>query len=274
VIHAASRQALADLRGQVESVIGRFSTLDGLIGLADELYAVVDLLIGQPQLRRKIADPTTNAERRADLIGGLLADSVSASTTQVVRDAVMLRWSSAWDLLDALEISGDDALLAGAEQDGALDEVEDELFRFERILDGDSRLATLLDDYAADADRRIELVQRLVQGKAHLVTQRLLTHAVASQRKRSVTHSIDALLELADRRRSRSMARVVSAVELSAVQEARLAAALSELYGRTIAIRLAIDPDVLGGLVVHLGDEVIDGSIASRLIQAKNALAG
>jgi F-type H+-transporting ATPase subunit delta len=274
VIHAASRQALAELREQVEGVIGRFSTLDGLTGLAGELYSVVDVLIEQPQLRRKISDPTTDAERRADLIGRLLDGKVGASTVQVVRDAVMLRWSSAWDLLDALEISGDDALLAGAEQDGALDEVEDELFRFERILDGDSRLATLLDDYAADAARRVELVEQLVQGKVHAVTEGLLAHAVASQRKRSVTHAIDALLELAARRRDRSMARVVSAVELSAAQERRLAGALSQMYGRTITIRLAIDPDVLGGLVVRVGDEVIDGSIATRLIQARGALAG
>jgi F-type H+-transporting ATPase subunit delta len=274
VIHAASRQALAELREQLDSVIGRFSTLDGLTGFADELYAVADLLIAQPQLRRKLADPTTDAQRRGELVTALFEGKVGASTVQIVRDAVALRWSTPWDLLDALEISGDDALLAGAEQDNALDTVEDELFRFERILDGDSRLATLLDDYSADAGRRAELVRELLTGKAHAVTEHLVAHAVRSQRKRSITHAIDALLELADRRRNRSMARVVSAVELTADQERRLAAALTRMYGRTITVRLALDPDVLGGLIVRVGDEIIDGSVASRLLGNRTALAG
>ena len=272
MIHAASRQALADLREQVEGVLGRFSTLDGLTGLADELYAIVGLLDGQPQLRRKLADPTTAPERRSELIGSLLEGKVGASTLQIARSAVALRWSSGWDLLDALEVTGDDVLLGAAEQARALDTVEDELFRFERILDGDSRLSTLLDDYTADPARRVALVDRLVAHKVHPVTERLLAHAVRSHRKRSITHAIDDMLELAARRRGRSTAVVTSAVELSAAQEARLAAALTGMYGRAITVRLAVDPDVLGGLVIRVGDEVIDGSVASRFAEARAAL--
>ncbi|MDT4938548.1 MAG: F-type H+-transporting ATPase subunit delta [Pseudonocardiales bacterium] len=274
MIHAASRQALADLRERVEGVLGRFSTAEGLFGLADELYEIVDLLISQPQLRRKLADPSTGSERRADLVSTLLDGKVSASTLQIVRDTVSLRWSSAWDLLDALEITADDVLLGAAEQDRSLDTVEDDLFRFERILEGDSRLSTLLDDYGVDPSRRAALVTQLVEGKVDAVTARLLAHAVASQRKRSITHAIDDLLELAARRRHRSMARVISAVELTPQQDERLAAALSQLYGRPITIRAAVDPDVLGGLVIRVGDEVIDGSIAARLSHAKAALTG
>jgi F-type H+-transporting ATPase subunit delta len=273
-MHAASRNALTELRGRVDAVIARFSTADGLTGLAQELYEVVDLLIMQPQLRRKLADPSTEAERRANLAGGLLEGKVLASTVQVVRDAVSLRWSSAWDLLDALEITADNILFAAAEQGGVLDEVEDELFRFGRILDADSALTTLLDDYSAAADRRVELVRGLVAAKVDAITARLLEHAVASQRKRSVTHAIDDLLQLAAERRNRSMARVVSAVGLTRAQEARLTATLTEMYGRPITIRTAIDPNVRGGLVIRVGDEVIDGSVASRLASARNALAG
>ena len=273
MIHAASRQALAELRERLDGVLNRFSTADGLTGLADELYAVVDLFIQQPQLRRKLADPTTKADRRTGLVRSLLEGKVGASAVQVISDAVSLRWSSAWDLLDALEIIADEVLLGAAEQAGELDTVEDELFRFERILDADSRLTTLLDDYSSDATRRASLVRTLVEGKASGATTRLLVHAVSSQRKRSITHALDDLLDLAARRRNRSTARVVSAVPLTAAQERHLAAALATLYGRAITVRTAVDPQIRGGLVVRIGDEVIDGSILARINGARAALA-
>ncbi|MFN2518521.1 MAG: F0F1 ATP synthase subunit delta [Jatrophihabitantaceae bacterium] len=271
--HAASREALVTLRERVDDVTGRFSTAQGMAGLAQELYEVVDLLITQPRLRRTLADPTTPAERRADLAGGLFHDRIGASAVQLVSVAVSQRWSSPWDLLDALETTADDVLFAAAEQDGKLDEVEDELFRFERVLNAESRLTTALDEASADAERRVALVRDVVGDKVHLITRTLLEHAVASQRKHSVTLALDDLLELAAARRNRSMARVVSAVELTGQQVTRLAAALSDLYGRPIDIRAAIDPRVRGGLVVRVGDEVIDGSIATRLSGARAALA-
>jgi len=273
VIHAASRLALAELGERVEAVFGRAAGVDELTQLAEQLYAVVDLLIGQPQLRRKAADPTVHAEQRAQLITTLFDGKIADGTLAVLREAVSLRWSSPWDLLDALEITGDEALLKGIELNGNFEGVEDDLFRFERILDGDSRLTTLLDDYAAQPERRVALVTQLVEGKVDALTQRLLEHAVASQRKRSITHAIDALLELAARRRGRWMARVVTAAPLTSEQEARLSDALTEMYGRSITIRVAVDPRVRGGLVVRIGDEVIDGSVAARIAQIRTALA-
>jgi F-type H+-transporting ATPase subunit delta len=274
MMHAASRVALATLRERLDAVSARFSTADGLTGMAEELYQVVDLLVHQPQLRRKLADPSTDPGRRADLVGRLLDGKIGASAVQIVRDAVSLRWSSPWDLLDALEITGDDVLFGAAEQAGDVDEVEDELFRFGRVLDSDSRLTTLLDDYSAQVTRRVDLVRRLIEAKVNPITERLLEHAVASQRKRSVTHAVDDLLELAAARRARSMAHVISAVKLTAAQRNRLAAALSELYGRPITVRSAVDPAVRGGLVIRVGDEIIDGSVAARLADAKTAMAG
>jgi F-type H+-transporting ATPase subunit delta len=274
VIHSASRQALATLREHLSAVTNRFSTVDGLTGLSAELTQVVDLLINQPPLRRRLADPSTKPERRAGLAGQLLDGKLGTSSVQVVRDAVSLRWSSGWDLIDALEIIADEVLLAAAEQNGTLDTVEDELFRFGRIIDGDSRLSTLLDDYAADTGRRAELLRTLVVGKVDTITEMLLEHAVTSQRKRTLTHSVDALLDLAALRRNRSMARVISATELTAAQESRLAAELTEMYGRPITIRSAVDPRVRGGLVVRVEGEIIDGSITTRLANLRAALSG
>lgn len=273
-MHAASRDALTALRPRIDAVIARFSSVDGLTGLADELYDIAGLLTRQPGLRRLLADPATPPEGRAQLAATLFEGKVSASALQLVQAAAEQRWSSPWDLLDSFEAAGNEALVAAAENEGAMDRVEDELFRLERILDAEPDLSVLLDEASAPAAPRRELLRRVVGGKVHRVTQALLDHAVESQRKRSIILAIDDLIQAAAARRERSVARVASATELSDKQQRDLAQALSELYGRQIEVRCSIDPAVRGGLVVRVGDELIDGSVAGRLNQARAAFAG
>jgi F-type H+-transporting ATPase subunit delta len=273
-MHAASREALEGLRTRLHGVLARFSTSEGLAGLSGELYSVAELLNAQPRLRRTLGDPSTPPQGRSDLASRLFDAKISASALQVVSDAVSERWSSPWDLVDALETVADDVLFGAAEQAGQLGDVEDELFRFERILDAHPQLAELLDDPAAAPERRLELLNSVVGGKMNVVTQALLDHAMSSRRKHTLGLAIDDLLDAAAVRRDRSVAKVVSAVELTAAQQVRLTAALTELYGRAISVHTALDPSVRGGLIVRIGDEIIDGSVASRLIQARSALAG
>jgi F-type H+-transporting ATPase subunit delta len=279
-LRSASRQAQDELREQENAVFEnpggwRAKTEAGhLADIADELYSVGNLLGGQPRLRRTLGDPATAAESRARLAEQLIASQVSKQTLQLVRAAVSLRWSSPWDLADAIEGAGDDALFAAAEKAGSLHEVEDELFRFERIMQNEGEVASLLDEFTVDVDRRVALLESLVQDKVSPITLALLRHAVTSRRKRSITLAIDDLLEKAAERQERSVARVISAVPLTDAQQARLTAALTELYRRSISVRTAVDPQVRGGLVVRVGDEVIDGSIATRFAAARAALAG
>jgi F-type H+-transporting ATPase subunit delta len=274
VIHAASREALAALRPEVEAVLGRFSTEDGFTGLADELYGVAGLLDAQPRLRRMLADPAAAAAARAQLAESLFASRIGASGLAIVKAAAGLRWSSPWDLLDAIESSADEVLLAAAEQGGVIITVEDELFRLERILDDASALTTLLDEAIIDVARRQGLVDSLIDGKVHSLTAALVRHAVASSRKRNILLALDDLVEAAAARRSRSVARVVSAVALSNAQQEALADRLSSVYGRSIDVRLTVDPSIRGGLVVRVGDEIIDGSVAARQSEVRSAFAG
>ena len=278
MMRSASRQALEELRSQEEAVFGGPShsgvSADTLTTVAGELYSVADLLVAQPRLRRTLGDPATPADSRAELAARLLQGKLSPQALELTQAAIRLRWSSPWDLTDALEGAGDDALFATAEKDGSLDRVEDELFRFERILQAEGDLAALLDEYGTPAERRVGLLDSVVGGKVSAVTLALLHHAVTSQRKRSVGLAIDDLLEKAAERQERSVARVISAVTLTEAQQTRLAAALTAMYGRAISVRSAVDPSVRGGLVVRVGDEVIDGSIATRFAEARAALAG
>jgi F-type H+-transporting ATPase subunit delta len=272
MIRAASRHAAADLRARLNTETAGVST-DDLAALARELYAVAELLVAEPQLRRTVGDPSTDEDSRTGLIGGLLAGKVSERAVNIVKAAVALRWSSPWDLADGIEMAGDDVLLRAAEQGGKLDDVEDELFRFERLLDAEPQLTILLDEVTVPAERRAGLLRDVVFGRMHPVTQALLEHAVVSPRKRSVEHAIDDLLEAAAARQQRSIARVISARPVTAEQENRLVSVLSEVYGRPITVRVAVDPAVRGGLMVRVGDEVIDGSVASRFTAVRTALA-
>jgi F-type H+-transporting ATPase subunit delta len=276
MIHAASRRALAESREQLDRVLSALSSRDGSAqqSLAGDLYAVAELLAGQPRLRRTLADPSTDASARGELVRSLLAGRVGELALSVLASVVEQRWSSSWDLVDSLEILGDASLLDSAEQQGQLESVEDELFRFERILAANGELVAALDEAVVPAERRVGLVRTVLEGKASPVTVELVAHAVASGRKRSIELAIDDLLEASAARRNRSVARVISAAELTAAQLDRLGSALSELYGRQINVRTAVDPSVLGGVIVRVGDEVLDGTVASRLAAARAALAG
>lgn len=274
MMRSASRKARAGLREYLQVVLSGRISVATLTKVAEELYAVADLLVVSPRLRRTLGDPATASERRSDLIGRLVEGKVSKQTLEVVKAAVSERWSSPWDLTDAIEGAGDDALFAAAEKDGVLDRVEDELFRFERILQSDGGVTGLLDEYSADVARRTAFLDALLADKVAPTTLALLHHAVASQRKRSVTLAIDDLLEQAAARQERSVARVISAVPVTDDQQRRLETALSRMYGRTISVRTALDPSLRGGLVVRVGDEVIDGSIAARFAGARSLLAG
>jgi F-type H+-transporting ATPase subunit delta len=274
MMRSASREATEHLGRRRDQVVGGDASVEVLTALARELYAVAGLLVAQPRLRRALGDPATSPDARAGLIGGLLAEKISSAAAEIAGAAVRERWSSPWDLTDALEGAGDDALFASADREGALDRVEDELFRFERVLDAEGALTSLLDEHVVPPARRVALLDQVLAGKVHPITLALLQHAVVSDRKRTVRLAIDDLLQAAAARRQRSVARVISAIELTGAQLTRLTTALGDLYGRAINIRSAVDPAIRGGLVIRVGDEVIDGSIAARLMQARTALAG
>jgi F-type H+-transporting ATPase subunit delta len=287
MINAASRAALAELRERLNAVLpqlsdSRFGWLPGVgraggnryQDLADELYSAAGLLASQPRLRRALGDPSTDASGRGQLARSLFGGKVGDAALGLIADAVALRWSSPWDLTDGLEILADDTLLAAAEADGQLDTVEDELFRFERILSGSGELTAALDEAGMPAERRRALLESLLGQKVHPITIALLDHAVTSGRRPTLALAIDDLLQASAARRERSIARVLSATELTPEQTERLAATLTRLYGREIHVRTAVDESVQGGLVVRVGDEIIDGSVASRLAAARTAFAG
>ena len=273
MIRSASRGALAGLRDQLEALIGS-GTAPTLTAVAGELYQVNRLFAAQPRLRRALGDPSTAPRARAETAHRLLDGKLSDDAMTIVADVVGARWSNPWDMTDALSISGSEILLGAAEKTGQLDNVEDQLFRFGRIVRGQDELRTLLDDQTVSADRRAALLTGVLGDKVDPITAQLLEQGVRDGRKRTVELAVDDLLELTATRRGQSVADVTSAVALDYYQQTRLTAALSRIYGRAITVRIQLDPEVQGGLLVRVGNEVIDGTVAHRLATVRAELAG
>ncbi|MFB6657435.1 F0F1 ATP synthase subunit delta [[Kitasatospora] papulosa] len=271
-MNGASREALAAARERLDALTD--STSVDAAKLAEELAAVTALLHREVSLRRVLTDPSQGGEAKAELAGRLLGGQVGGEAVDLVSGMVRSRWSQSRDLVDAAEELANTADLTAAQRAGVLDDVEDELFRFGRIVSSDVALRSALTDKAASAAAKSGLLHSLLGGKAQPVTERVITRLVTQPRGRSLEAGLDSLSRLAAERRDRMVAVVTSAVPLSDRQKQRLGAALAKIYGRQMHLNLDVDPEVLGGISVRVGDEVINGTIAERLEEVTRRMAG
>lgn len=164
------------------------------------------------------------------------------------------------------------ALFEVARVEGSLDEVEDELFRFARTLEGSDELRGVLTDPAIPAERRKGVVDDLLGGKASAITSNLISFVVGAGRARDLPAIIGRLVDRAAAERSRVVAEVRSAIDLDDDQRTRLAAALEKATGKQIELKVIVDPSVLGGIVAQVGDTVIDGTVRNRLEQLRDRI--
>ncbi|WP_030823952.1 F0F1 ATP synthase subunit delta [Streptomyces hygroscopicus] len=271
-MNGASREALAAARERFDALTDNTSV--DAVKLADELAAVTALLDREVSLRRVLTDPAQPGEAKAELAARLLSGQVGGEVLDLVSGMVRSRWSRSRDLADAVEELASSADLVAAQRVGALDDVEDELFRFGRIISSSSELRSALADRRASGTAKAGLVRELLGGRADRITERLVVRLVTQPRGRSLEAGLDELSRLAAARRDRMVAVVTSAVPLSDRQKERLGAALAALYGHQVHLNLDVDPEVLGGIVVRVGDEVINGTIADRLEEASRRMAG
>jgi F-type H+-transporting ATPase subunit delta len=270
-MQAASRLALAEAVERLDAHLDSAPDADaGALG--DELFAAADLLAGEPVLRRHLADPATDPADRVRLLTSVVGGALGAAAMGILEGLVGARWSRPRDLVDAAERLGQLAWLSVAQRQGVIEEVEDELFRAGRLVDRESHLRTLLGDLTVPADRRVGLLGSVLSGKVHPVTDRLLARAVQAGHGVPLDRAAESLAELAAARRERFVAKVRTPVELTDAQQQRLAISLSRIYRRDMSLQVELDPALLGGLVVMVADEVIDGSVAGRLAAAQQHL--
>ncbi len=272
-MHSASQSALDHALEKLEEVVSDSSsgTAEHLGQVSAELYEVAGVLGEHIELRRHLVDPTGSASLRRSLVENLFGEKVDPTTVELLTTLVETRLTTPTDLVEATEILGRTAALASAEKDGSLSDTEDDLFRFGRILQREPRLRSLLADTSAPVDKRLELLSQVLGDKVTTTAHRLLEHAVRHPYSKALDHAAERLADAAAARRDRSIARVVAPVALSDEQEERLSDVLSRLYGRSISVQSDVDEDILGGLVVRVGGELLDGSVARHLRGAADA---
>jgi F-type H+-transporting ATPase subunit delta len=246
----------------------------GFAQLSGELFAVADLLVREGLLRSTLADSGQPHAVRDALVRQVLGGKVSDLAVDIVLMAVARRWAEDMDLVMAIEQLADQAAFTVAEADGSLDATEEELFRFGRAVDSSSDLQMALTDPAQSSAAKAAIVGDLLQDRSTAASRQVLQYAVGHLHGRRIDSVIDELCDLAARQRERVVAEVRVAAPLDETQQRRLADALSRLKGRAVQLNVAVDPAVLGGVHVRIGDEVIDGTVASRMEQARRALLG
>lgn len=250
--------------------------LDGVdrAALSEELFSIAGAIEGTVGLRRAFADPSREGSAKRDLADRIFGGKVSEAANAVTGEVVAQRWSSEGDLSDTLEALAVQALLASAEKAGRIDDVENELFRFERIVAADTGLRDTLSSRNTDAEGKAGVVRKLLEGKAAPETIRLAEQAVRVARGRRLDRVLETYLRLAANRRDELTALVTVAIPLDERQQSRLTSALRSIYGRKIILQTVLDPGVVGGIRIQIGDEVVDGTVLRRLDALRRDLAG
>lgn len=275
-MYAPSREALAHVRLVLDEQLGgaSVSTGEATSGRSDaaaiagrtgsEILDVVELLDGNRTLRSALADASTPASQRRALAEQLLTAKVGSSSAAVIGAAVEQNWSQSADLIASLELLGREALFKSAREQGQLETVEDELFRLGRIVAGNPSLEQALSDRARSIADKRTLLAKVLYGKVTSITQALGIQAVGRLNGEQPADAFDALSNAAASLRDQQVAQVRAVAELTKQQRDTLIADLTKLYDKSVTLHVDVVPDLVGGLVVKVGDELIDGSIKGQ----------
>jgi F-type H+-transporting ATPase subunit delta len=262
-------------------------SLDATIGVLDEalangadgavsgegLFAAADVLRQTPALRRAATDPTVPGEAKSALARDLFGEHLDAPAVDVVAAAVTRRWASAHDLADALAHVAVVSVVEAADAAGDGDRLEEELFGFSRAIADHPELRSALSDPARTVADKQGLVRDLLEDKVSSYALQLCTRSVTSTHL-TVTRALEDFIEITSATRGRLVAKVWSARPLPDAEADRLATALGRMYDRQVHLNVIVTPDVLGGLRIEIGDEVIDGTVQTRLDEARRRLVG
>ncbi len=272
-MRSASRESLAALVSTFDEVTAGLGP-DQLSSVADDLASVAKLLAGESVLTRHLADPADDPSAKLNLLETLLEGKVGDTALEVLKAAVSGRWSADANLVDAVEYVARLALLVRAEREDVAGDVEEQLFRFGRILDAQPQLVTLLGDYSAPAEGRVKLLRDVLDSGSgvNTTTVQLLSQTVELLRGERADEAVRDLAEIAVARRGEVVAHVSAAADLSDAQRARLTDVLARIYGHPVSVQLHINSALLGGLNIAVGDEVIDGTLSEKLAAAETKL--
>ena len=240
-------------------------------GAADELFAVVDLLEAQAPLRRSLSDPSASPEDRSGLAERLFGDRISPTAMAVLSEVARASFAGGRRLVNALEAQGVRALLRQARSSGDLVRVQQDLHGFAAVVDSSAELSDSLRNRTYPLDARRALVARLTADRVHPISARLLARATAA-RVRTLPLTVSSYLSMAAKFSNQQIAMVTVARPLDEARTERLRNALEAQVGGPVSLQVEVDPAVMGGMDVKLGDHIIESTVAGRLDDARRLL--
>lgn len=261
---SATRKALA----------GTYATLRALgraeLRVAEDLLAAGRVIGSSKQLRTALTDSEADAAQKRALVEAVFGSRLTADSVTLLTDLASNRWSDSSDLLEGIEDLG---FRVASESAGDV-AIDAELFAIERAVASDSGLELALGSKLNPTDSKVKIVDRLLAGKASPQTVAIVNHLVQQPRGRRIGELLRQAAAIVAEQRGFQIATVTSASPISAAQLDRLVQGLETQYGRALRVNTIVDPSVLGGVRVQIGDDVIDGSVASRLSSLRQKLAG
>jgi F-type H+-transporting ATPase subunit delta len=267
-----SRQSFAAMRGVLDEKLNGASSAD-CTAISTELFSVLFALNSAVGLRRACTDPSRDSSAKATLINDLFGKSVSQVVLDILIEAVALRWSSSIDIASAFEQLAIESEATAANEDGSIDRVQNELFDFAGILSENQDLRRTLGASTGSSEGKAELIRTLVGQKVAPSTLRLLSYMVNDLAGRVIDHVLEIYVQAVAARRNRLIVLVRSRSALSTAQAEKLSALMIEQVGQPVHLNFEIDPSVIGGVSVRFADELVDGTISTRLLEAGRALA-
>jgi F-type H+-transporting ATPase subunit delta len=263
----ASAEAFEAAGRELETVI---SSATDPAKVGDDLFSVVAILRSEPSLRRVVTDVSLPAQAKSGLVRDILGGKVHDGALSVVVTAVERRWTAARDLADALEQLGVVAVVRSADDAGRL---ADELFGFDQLVTELPELRDALSDPARSIADKRTLVLSLLEGKALPATIRLVEQSLNGTH-RTVGVALKEYQRVAAEVHGEGVATVRVAHPLSDAELQRLGDSLARQYGRPVHLNVVVSPEVIGGVRVEIGHDVIDGTVSSRLDEARRKLVG
>jgi len=275
VLGGNSRQSMASLRGVLDQKLNSLSAHD-CTTISQELFSILDTLYSSVSLRRALTDPARDAAAKSLLAQDLFASSISPGALSILIESVALRWSASIDLASAIEQLAIESEATAANAEGSLDRVQDELFVFARTLGESQELRLTLGDRLGSPIGKREVIADLLgaQGaQANPSTIRLISQAVTGLAGRNIDSVLRVYADAVADRRNRLLVLVTTRIALTASQSDQLSQIMTKHVGQPVHLNYQIDPTILGGVSIRFADELVDGTISTRLAEAGRALA-
>ena len=264
---SSTRQALAQAKAEVSAYLG------SELSFATDLFVVADAISSSAQLRGILSDPSTESANKNGLVDRVFGGKVSESAIEFVKRVVAKRFSRGIDLVVVLEQLGVHAAAATAANTSVLDQVQSELFAFQQVVASNRDLQFALSNKSAPNSVKLALVEALVGNKVTPVTKAIINQAIGAARGRRIATVLDQFGKQIAAYGESLVATVTVSTALDQNQIERLRSSLAKTYGQQIRLNVEVDSSIIGGMVVQIAGEIIDGSVSSRLQNLKLQMA-